>query len=115
MDGFIVEQSLDVGGETAGGIVTPRAVLLQRLHYNPVELTANQGSKLLRFGPSIRCDIDLKCNSAFDRLGLLGHVDDAHPAFTELLKQLVTCRPTLGFYSQCENGRKKVKQKIGDY
>ena len=32
---------------------------------------------------------DLQGDRALDRLGLLGHVDDAHAAFADLLQQLV--------------------------
>jgi hypothetical protein len=44
------------------------------------------GDDLLRVHPGLD---DLEGDAARDRLGLLGDVDDAHPAFADLLAELV--------------------------
>ena len=43
---------------------------------------------------------DLQRHPPLDRLGLLGHVDDAHAAFAELLQQLVGADPRAGFFGE---------------
>ena len=45
---LVVQVALDVGGEAVGRLVAPGAVLLQRLHHDPVQLAADQRAELLR-------------------------------------------------------------------
>jgi hypothetical protein len=44
---LILEMPFQVGGESVGRLVTPRAVLLQTLHHDPVEVALEQRDRLL--------------------------------------------------------------------
>ena len=54
LDGVAGEVPLDVAGEAVGGLVPPGAVLVQRLHHDPVELAADQLRQPGRLGPPLR-------------------------------------------------------------
>ena len=45
-DGFVVQVTLDVGGQGAGRLIAPVAVLLQGLHHDPVQVAAQQPAEL---------------------------------------------------------------------
>jgi hypothetical protein len=96
-DRLIVEESTHVLGEAAGGLVATRAVLRYRFHDDPVEVATQPVLQLLdvgvplpreRPGPHAQLD-DLQRDLASDRLRLLGHPHGAHPAFPDLLQELV--------------------------
>ena len=42
-DRFVVENAADVHAESVGGLVSARAVFLERLHHHPVHLPADHG------------------------------------------------------------------------
>ena len=45
--GFVVQMPLDVHRQSVGRLVTPRAIFLQALHHDPVEIAAQQRDGLL--------------------------------------------------------------------
>ena len=47
------EEAPQVGGQRGSGLVAPRAVLLERLHHDPVEIAAQQGAKATRFDAAL--------------------------------------------------------------
>src|SRR6059036_901505 len=49
-DRLIAEVALNVHRKTIGGLVTARAVLVQRLHHDPVQVAAQQMNQLWRVG-----------------------------------------------------------------
>ena len=46
-DRLVVQMPLQVGGKTVGRVVTALAILLQALHYDPVEVALEQRDRLL--------------------------------------------------------------------
>ena len=53
---------------------------------------------------------DLQRDAALDRLGLLGHVDDAHAAFADLLQQLVGADLRAGLFAS--RGRRSHRARL---
>ena len=53
---FVVEVAPQVGCQAIGRLVTTVAILLERLHDDPVELAAHQPAELLRLDISAGCD-----------------------------------------------------------
>ena len=53
LDRFVVQIALDVAREIVGRFVAARAVLLQRLHHDPVQLVAQRVAQLDRIGPAM--------------------------------------------------------------
>src|ERR1043166_1831784 len=49
-DGFVAQMTADVGREAVGGFVTARAVFLQALHHDPVEVGGNCGLQIADCG-----------------------------------------------------------------
>ena len=49
-NGFVGKKALDVEGQTIRGWITARAILLQRLHYDPIQISVNSANQRGRFG-----------------------------------------------------------------
>ena len=48
----MVQVSPDVGRQFRGGVVSPRPLLLERLHGDPVQVAAQLGAQGVRIGPA---------------------------------------------------------------
>src|SRR5439155_23667968 len=51
-DSFVVQVSLNVRCETVRGLVSPAAILLEALHYDPVQIAAQHIDELWRLEPA---------------------------------------------------------------
>ena len=50
---FVVEMPLEVGGQTIGRLVTPRPVLLQAFHHNPIQVVGEYPAQNQFAGPTV--------------------------------------------------------------